>query len=247
MIDLHCHVDLYPRPATVIAEIARRGMYVLAVTTTPRSFQANRIFAGENPKIRVAVGLHPELVAERSHEVSEVCSLVEMTKYVGEIGVDGSSQHRHSVDLQRDVFRTILRAASRSGGRMLSIHSRNAVRLVLDDLERECGASVPVMHWFSGSELELEAAVARRCWFSVGPAMLASKRGRFLATLMPKDRVLPETDGPFGQMDGAPLMPWHAELALPILAQVWNLPLDEVQEQMRWNLKNLGQQHIQGI
>ena len=35
MIDTHCHLDLYPSPARVIKEIDRRGVYVLAVTTTP--------------------------------------------------------------------------------------------------------------------------------------------------------------------------------------------------------------------
>lgn len=247
MIDLHCHIDLYSNPASIIAEIARRGMYVLAVTTTPKSFEANRIFIGENHKIRVAVGLHPELVADRSNEVPDVCSLLERTNYVGEIGIDGSPQHRQSLGLQRDAFRTILRAASQAGGRILSIHSRNAVRLVLEDLEREGGRSIPVMHWFSGSNSELETAIAQGGWFSVGPAMLAGKRGRLLAARMPQDRVLPETDGPFGQIKGDPLMPWHAELVPPVLAQLWNRSLESVHEQMRLNLKALVRLPAQGI
>ena len=39
MIDFHCHLDLYPKPSTVIREIAKRGTFVLAVTTTPKAWE----------------------------------------------------------------------------------------------------------------------------------------------------------------------------------------------------------------
>jgi len=32
------------------------------------------------------------------------------------------------------------------------------------------------------------------CWFSVGPAMLTSANGRKLATMLPVNRVVPESD-----------------------------------------------------
>ncbi|VFS33698.1 TatD-related deoxyribonuclease [Escherichia coli] len=33
-IDMHCHLDLYPRPDLVAEESKRRGTYILSVTTT---------------------------------------------------------------------------------------------------------------------------------------------------------------------------------------------------------------------
>lgn len=49
MIDTHCHLDLYPKPGTVIAEADKRGMFVIAVTTTPKAFLGNiRMTEGKN-------------------------------------------------------------------------------------------------------------------------------------------------------------------------------------------------------
>lgn len=80
MIDTHCHLDLYPKPGTVIAEADKRGMFVIAVTTTPKAFLGNIRMTEGKKRIRVAVGLHPELVAERHREVEDVCKLACSTR-----------------------------------------------------------------------------------------------------------------------------------------------------------------------
>ena len=71
MIDFHCHVDLYPDPSTVLAEAVRKGCYVLAVTTTPLAWSGTRRVINGAPRIQVGLGLHPELVVERAHEVAQ--------------------------------------------------------------------------------------------------------------------------------------------------------------------------------
>jgi len=136
MIDTHCHLDLYPKPGPVIAEADKRGMFVIAVTTTPKAFLGNMRMIEGRKRIRVAVGLHPELVAERHREVEDVCQLMAKTKYVGEIGIDGSPPHKSSIKLQTEVFSRFLTRASELGGKILSIHSRGAAALVLDEIER---------------------------------------------------------------------------------------------------------------
>ena len=63
-------------------------------------------------------------------------------------------------------------------------------------------------------------AVSLGCWFSIGPAMLRSNRGRELASAMPLDRVLTETDAPFTRDGDDPLMPWQAYDCLAGLEEV---------------------------
>ena len=92
----------------------------------------------------------------------------------------------------------------------MSIHSRGAASQVLDALEQHPGAGTAILHWFSGTTRELERAVSLGCWFSIGPAMLRSNRGRALASAMPLDRLLTETDAPFTRDGDDPLMPWQA-------------------------------------
>ncbi|MES2031533.1 MAG: Qat anti-phage system TatD family nuclease QatD [Pseudomonadota bacterium] len=239
MIDAHCHLDLYPRPAAVIAEIRRRGAYVLAVTTTPKAFEGNIRLVGENRRIRVAVGLHPELVKERHREVGLVCAILKKTRYVGEVGIDGSPDQRSSLPIQRQVLRTILSACKADGGKIISLHSRMAASHVLDEIEH-CGpVGTPILHWFSGSTVELQRAIDMGCWFSVGPAMLSSRNGSRLASLMPCDRVIPETDGPFGTIDGVALNPWDSELVAPSLGALWSLPESTVRSGLRSNFRRL--------
>ena len=220
MIDFHCHIDLYPDPSAVIEGVSERGTYVLAVTTTPKAWRGTKKVIGSHKRIRIAVGLHPELIRQRHHEVALLCGLLPETKYVGEIGIDGSPPHRDCLDLQISVFDRILTECSRQGGKIMTIHSRGAASLVLDSLERHPGAGTPVLHWFSGTRRELDRATALGCWFSVGPAMLRTSKGQALAAQMPLQRLLTETDGPFGRTGNLPLMPWQAFDCLDDLASI---------------------------
>ncbi len=239
MIDFHCHVDLYPEPRKVIAELVRRRCYVLAVTTTPLAWEGTRRVVNDAPRVQIGLGLHPELVAARAAEVDALCRLVSSTRYIGEIGLDGSARHRSSLPLQREVLRTILAATASEGGRVMSIHSRGAAKETLDELELHAGPSIPVLHWFSGTLKETQRAVEMGCWFSVGPAMLRGGKGRKLADVMPPTRVLTETDGPFTRNGRDPLFPWDAGKAEEVLGQIWRTDAAETKSRLMTNLKVL--------
>jgi TatD DNase family protein len=121
----------------------------------------------------------------------------------------------------------------------MSIHSRGAPSAVLDALERQRTSGVPILHWFSGTKTELARADALGCWFSVGPAMLRSRKGRELAAAMPVDRMLTETDAPFGRDGDSPLMPWQAYDCLNELADLKGLTVDILRRQLIANLRRL--------
>ena len=239
MIDLHCHIDLYPDPRAVVAEAVRRQCYVLAVTTTPLAWGGTTRVIDNAPRVQIGLGLHPELVAERAREVTQLVELLPEAGFIGEIGLDGSRRHRPSLPLQTDVFRTILRATADSGGRVMSVHSRGATKETLDELEQHAGASTPVLHWFSGTQRELRRAIDLGCWFSVGPAMLKGEKGRKLAAVMPVDRVLTETDGPFTRNGDEPLFPWDVDQAEHALGLIWGIDASETRERLRENLETL--------
>lgn len=239
MIDFHCHIDLYPDPAKILEEVDSHKTYVLAVTTTPKAWRGTRKLVGDRKRVRVALGLHPEVVAQRHAEVALLCGLLPEARYVGEIGLDGSPAHRDALGIQREVFDRILDACSGQGGRIMTIHSRSAATLVLDSLELRPRAGVPILHWFSGNTRELDRAIAMGCWFSIGPAMLRSRKGRELASLMPLDRLLTETDAPFARDGSQPLMPWHAYDCLPELGTLTGIDSLVLARQIRENLRNL--------
>ena len=121
----------------------------------------------------------------------------------------------------------------------MSIHSRGATKETLDELEQHAGASTPVLHWFSGTQRELRRAIDLGCWFSVGPAMLKGEKGRKLAELMPVDRVLTETDGPFARNGNHPLFPWNVDQAELALGGIWQTGALKTRERLRANLRTL--------
>ena len=56
---------------------------------------------------------------------------------------------------------------------------------------------------------------------------------------MPQDRVLTETDAPFAQIAGTPLMPWDVVDAEAMLAGLWGVTSEEVRVRLRQNLLHL--------
>jgi TatD DNase family protein len=167
------------------------------------------------------------------------CSLVEKAPYIGEIGIDGLSRFRGSLVLQQSIFSSVVAQCQVSGGKIMSIHSRGAADMVLDVLERYPHAGLPILHWFSGTAKQLQRAIDLGCWFSVGPAMLAGLKGQNLFHLMPITRVLPETDGPFAQLNGALLLPWDAVSIDTFVAGCWGMSRAQVRMQWQANLQQL--------
>ncbi|MEN3788033.1 TatD family hydrolase [Aeromonas veronii] len=140
------------------------------------------------------------------------------------MGLDGSKRHASSYSMQKQVFAAVVKRCHDIGGRALSIHSRQAVPDVLSLLKEYPDHGIPVLHWFTGSIAELNAATSQGCWFSIGPAAFNSAAGKALAKRLPKDKVVPESDGPFAQLDGRSVMPWDFEITVNLLSDAWNIP-----------------------
>ena len=240
MIDFHCHLDLYPDPHACAKRCKENGDYILSVTTTPRAWRGTLELAVGAPRVRTALGLHPQLAHERHAEIPLFEALVGEARYVGEIGLDGGPEHRIHLEIQTRCFERILIACANVGGRVMTIHSRGAADEVLDALERHPKAGVSVLHWFSGTRKQLDRAVALGCWFSVGPAMVRGVKGRQLLASMPRHRVLTETDGPFGKGVNGPLLPGQVGPAVDACGATWGIDPTEAQDQLYLNLRIMG-------
>lgn len=236
MIDMHCHIDLYPNPRET-AEICSKKMgFALSVTTTPSAWLGTLSLAANSTTIETALGLHPQLAGKRFREIDLFEKYLPEAKWVGEIGLDGAPEFRESWSNQMAVFQQILQLCSKSGGRLLSIHSRLAVRDVLNTLKQVPAAGTPILHWFSGTLAELQQAIDLGCWFSVGTPMLRTKKGQSLVLQMPRNRVLTETDGPFTHTAGVPTSPWNVIEAESELRQLWRMSETEASALLAENL-----------
>lgn len=242
MIDFHCHLDLYPEPERVVRECAARGMYVLSVTNTPAAWEGTSALASGQSRIRTAIGLHPQLAAHRKSDLARFPELLAETRYVGEVGLDGTPDCLVFWPDQIEVFEFILEACVSAGGRTLSIHSRQAEDEVLLRLEQHPHAGRAILHWFSGNRRSLRRAIDLGCWFSVGPSMLRTNNGRTLVAMMPRTKILTESDGPFALHQGRPAMPWSVWEAVQRLGELWHMTPEEVQAKLMLNLRTLAQE-----
>ncbi|MPW23056.1 TatD-related deoxyribonuclease [Paraburkholderia piptadeniae] len=240
-VDFHCHLDLYPDHEALIAECDRERVATLAVTTTPKAWPRNRELTQNSPHVRVALGLHPQLVAERESELALLERYLPDTRYVGEIGLDAGPRFYRSFPAQERVFDHILRACAEHGDKILTIHSVRSVAKVLGHLERALPVDrgQAVLHWFTGTAAEARRAVEMGCFFSVNAEMLRSAKHRKLISGLPLERVLTETDGPFVVEDGQPTRPRDVARTVSELAVLLSLPIESVAAQILHNLKRL--------
>lgn len=240
-VDFHCHLDLYRDHAAVIAECDRERVATLAVTTTPKAWKRNRELASGSQHVRVALGLHPQLVAERAGELPLFEALLQEARYVGEIGLDAGPRFYRSFAEQERIFERILRACAEQGGKILTVHSVRSVTKVLDQIE----AALPqdrgrvILHWFTGTPAEARRAAAMGCYFSINREMLRSDRHRKLVAGLPLDRLLTETDGPFVEADGLPVRPTSVADTVDGLASLQAVEASQIARTIIANLRTL--------
>ena len=83
-VDFHCHLDLYPNHEAALLECERAGVHTLTVTTTPKAWPRNHELTSKTRFVRAALGLHPQLVADRAGEIKIWESYLSQTRYVGD-------------------------------------------------------------------------------------------------------------------------------------------------------------------
>lgn len=240
-VDFHCHLDLYPDHEKLIEECDREGVATLAVTTTPKAWSRNRELAAGTSHVRVALGLHPQLVGEREQEIGLFERLLPEARYVGEIGLDAGPRFYKSFEAQERVFERILRMCAEQGSKVLTIHSVRTAAKVLQHLERALPTDrgQVVLHWFTGSAAEARRAIEWGCYFSINSEMLKSAKHRELVEQIPADRLLTETDGPFVLVSGAAIRPIAVSTTVAQLAELRRVDAEGMRSQILGNLTKL--------
>ena len=212
LYDIHCHLGFYANPVGAARELASAGIAVLNATVTPAEFERVGAELAAEPNVRTGVGLHPWWVADgrvSAADVSRAARLAGSSRFVAEVGLDFARGRDESATRQADALGQLLERCA-GGGHVLSVHAVRSADAVLDALDEHGtlladlprGRNAVIFHWFSGTSEELHRAVRAGCYFSVGPRMLATRRGREYARQIPVTRLLLETDLPSSPEDG---------------------------------------------
>lgn len=237
LIDTHCHVDRFPDPMALAEDCERQRVATVAVTQLPSHYQLAMRHIGEMRFVRPAIGFHPLAVAGNEDELPLFLSLLPDVQFVGEIGLDSSRQGVSSRTEQLRIFRAI--AAELAGKRkFVTLHSRGAEEDVADILH-ESGVTECVFHWFSGGPESLRTVIGRGHFFSINTTMVATQKGKSLLSLVPRSRILTETDGPYVKVAGRPAKPCDVRSVLSGIADVWGTSAEDVEAQVTENFTHL--------
>ncbi len=227
-LDLHAHVD----PTISARDLVDLGAVIFAVT---RSLdEAAGALARVDTRTCWGVGCHPGLVwAQRAFDPDRFADLTARTAFVSEVGLDGGS--RVPMAAQQTTLEAILRVLQ-SSSRITSLHSYQASEHVIVALEAE-PIKGAVLHWWLGSEHQTRRALELGCFFSINAS---SVRRTDLLELIPLDRVLTETDHPFGDRHTTNhARPGVVDPVEQALAIHHGVSPDEIRSQMWSNLARL--------
>ena len=192
--DTHMHFDLYKNRKEVLEYIEINKSYTIAVTNLPDIYGR---YYGQNTDfkyVRVALGFHPELAEQYQKQLESFAKYVNTTRYIGEVGLDFSKCDESAKKEQLSIFSEIVNLCNNQN-KIMSVHSRRAEANCLKVLDNFSGKVI--LHWYSGSEQWLKAAIERGYYFSINHQMTVTSNGRKIITHIPLDRLLIESDAPF--------------------------------------------------
>lgn len=194
--DTHMHIDLYKNTKQVMDYIEENKSYTIAVTNLPVLYEKYSRQYQNLKYIRFALGLHPELVFQYKEQIPLLLEYIKDTKYIGEVGLDYVTTNLDNREIQRIAFRKLVEQCDTFGDKILSVHSRRAVKDVLSIIGGSFNGKI-ILHWFSGTLRELMTAADKGYYFSINSDMIDSKKGKELIINMPLDKILIESDAPF--------------------------------------------------
>ncbi len=201
--DSHIHLvdeqysNFLPHIITSMRELRIGACSVTIDISTSR--RAINLFGNANQDLVYNfVGIHPECGSTKDY--SEFEELVAQNRNsidgIGEIGLDRSytASNDNIYSKQVDIFQKMLEIAEEID-KPVSIHSRGTLDEVLNLLHSYSHLDV-CLHWFDGTEQQLQRAMDMGLFVSYGPLIVYSQRKKKLLRLADRNRILTETDGP---------------------------------------------------
>lgn len=237
MIDAHCHVDLYPNPNKIIEDSIKNNITILSMTNLPSHFEMGLPHFSSLKKIRTALGMHPLLADHHKKEFNLFVKNLHKTSYIGEVGLDYSTEGISTKEIQLETFSKILELVS-GNKKIISIHSRKAEKDVFELLIKN-NIKYAIFHWYSGGLSLIKEISDAGFYFSINPAMVKSVAGKKIISKIPKAFILTETDGPFISQSGNSLKPGEVESVLIYLSREWNVSIKDVKDIINSNFSNL--------
>ncbi|MDY6781890.1 MAG: TatD family hydrolase [Cyanobacteriota bacterium] len=206
LIDTHVHInfDVFARELEALQQRWQKAGVVRLVHSCvePSEFESIQRLADRFPELSFAVGLHPldasKWTCESREEISRLARSDSRVVAIGEMGLD--FYKADNIEQQKEVCRQQL-AIARQLDKPVIVHCRDAA-IALKEILRESrgdGQQQGVMHCWSGTPEETKWFLDLGFYISFSGIVtfknaIAVKES---AKIVPRDRLLVETDCPF--------------------------------------------------
>jgi len=260
VVDSHCHLDIGARgrdgepgldidTALAAAEAVGVDAVVQVGVDVASSRQAVRI-AHDWRQVVAAVALHPNeaprIHAEQGQSAyeaawGEIAALArdERVVAIGETGMDFYRTDSGGRAAQEESFRRHIRIAKELD-KALVIHDRDAHADILRVMDDEGAPGRVIMHCFSG-DADFARQVTERGWYCSFAGVVTFKSAEELRqalAVVPRDRILVETDAPFlapMPYRGKPNASYLIPPTMAVMAERLGEDLDVLCQQVRAN------------
>ena len=205
LFDTHCHLydTAYNADRPAVLERARAAGIgrMLCPATDRQSSEACVELARHYDGIYAAVGIHPQEAGRvQPGDIEAICRMAEQEPSVVAIGEVGLDYHYDTParDTQKEIFIEMIGLA-RDLDLPIDIHDREAHGDTMEILRRYGKGLRGVFHCYSGS-LEMTTELIRMGFYFgfTGTVVFPnSKRAKQVASRIPMERLLIETDSPY--------------------------------------------------
>jgi TatD DNase family protein len=241
LIDSHAHLA-EPRLASVIGDVLRRAAEagvarIIAPSTTVEDAAEVLRLAREYPdRIQAAVAIHPnDVAAARPGDFERIAELAASPEVVA-IGESGLDRYwdRTPFTRQQEMFDRHLELA-RDRALPIIVHCRDCYGDVIEQLARQGRPVSGVLHSFTGTWDDAQALLELGLHLSFAGMITFANKAldplREVASRVPADRLLVETDSPYlspHPFRGKPNEPARVALTAARLADLRGVAVDEL-------------------
>lgn len=253
IVDSHCHLNILPEDKVgnvdqVLAQAKELGVErVLCVAINPQQWHEVIALADKYDEVYAAIGVHP---CEDKEIVVTDAALIEAASHpkviaIGEVGLDYFHfENEPDMSWQHERFKQHIRIAKQLN-KPLIIHTRNSTPDCLAILEQESANEIGgIMHCFVEDLATAERAMQIGFYISFSGIVTFknAKELKEVATAVPLDRILVETDSPYlapMPFRGKTNQPGYTHYVVQEIADLKAIPFDTVAKATTDNFNRL--------
>jgi len=254
MIDTHAHLSKRFCPA--VAGFANLDAVILAASNIEESRENVELAKENEGKLWTAVGIHPQQTDPKNklsidEQLNYLDDLVENNKKwvraIGECGLDYSpvldDERERSKKEQEILFRGQI-ALSIKHKLPIIVHSRKTLEEIMEIIKSYEEKTKGVIHCYTGGKKRIKNVLelGENWYFGIDGNLTYEEGLSEVVKLIPKDRLILETDSPFLTPiphRGETNKPEYVKYVYQKLAEIWEMSFEETEKIVDQNARKL--------